>query len=563
MARQKLLTKALEKKLPPLYAQEKKGDNAIAYAKFFSPYSNWTWYATEYDPETRTFFGLIFGLETELGYFSLDEMEEVRGPAGAQGIERDAYYKPQTLGEIRRKHGEGNVAGRRGRRRGTTAGIDEDSCNLYWQYRRQEANGTYPFPPRNVGGRGHAGGRRRPTRRRSVGGAVDYAAMLEDAAGDYDAMLAAIETLINAPDIDRAVKALAPRMNLLGEFVVSKVPHKSNEMVNLIDGSDEFARALDLELGGTGRPITTSGYGRRAPRRPAPRRRPERRGVAGRRRSIRRSVGGQREYEAMLDNAAGDPVAMEQAVLALIDAAEAGDAQAVATALAPRMGMIGEVGYPISDDLVQELSNSPALSPVLDRMLESATVSGPYRPADLEELGLRPRRRRRPTIGGGCSCQQPYPRRRVVEGPSNYDDYNEDEFEDEDEFEEPLEAFCPVCDGMGVLMGGLGNLQWFRCRQCGMEFNLPAEEAGTTSGIDEDWCNLHWQYRRQEENGTYPFPPRTTAGRRRRLTGYPRGRGVRRRRRILPGCPAEIIDPRDVRGRRLPGQQRPGLPYYD
>ena len=130
MARQKLLTKALEKKLPPLYAQEKKGDNAIAYAKFFSPYSNWTWYATEYDPETRTFFGLIFGLETELGYFSLDEMEEVRGPAGAQGIERDAYYKPQTLGEIRRKHGEGNVAGRRGRKRGTTAGIDEDSCNL-------------------------------------------------------------------------------------------------------------------------------------------------------------------------------------------------------------------------------------------------------------------------------------------------------------------------------------------------------------------------------------------------------------------------------------------------
>ena len=51
----KLLTKELEKKLPSLYEQDGKGDEAIAYAKFFDPCGSWTWYATEYDPKTREF----------------------------------------------------------------------------------------------------------------------------------------------------------------------------------------------------------------------------------------------------------------------------------------------------------------------------------------------------------------------------------------------------------------------------------------------------------------------------------------------------------------------------
>jgi len=97
----KLLTKAIEKALPPLYSQDDKGDDAVAYAKFFHPASSWTWYATEYDPESRVFFGLVIGFETELGYFSLDELESVR--VRGLGIERDLYFKPTTLGEIRRK----------------------------------------------------------------------------------------------------------------------------------------------------------------------------------------------------------------------------------------------------------------------------------------------------------------------------------------------------------------------------------------------------------------------------------------------------------------------------
>ena len=102
----KLLTKELLAKLPALYAQEKLGDQAIAHVKFFTPDSGWTWYATEYDPETRQFFGLVDGLEVELGYFSLDELESVKGPVGL-GIERDLYWTPKTIGEIKEQLRQG------------------------------------------------------------------------------------------------------------------------------------------------------------------------------------------------------------------------------------------------------------------------------------------------------------------------------------------------------------------------------------------------------------------------------------------------------------------------
>ena len=92
----KLLTKALEKKLPALYSQEKLGEQAIAHVKFFTPTSSWTWFATEYDPKQRLFFGLVKGFETELGYFALDELESVR-------VERDLYWEPKTIAECRKE----------------------------------------------------------------------------------------------------------------------------------------------------------------------------------------------------------------------------------------------------------------------------------------------------------------------------------------------------------------------------------------------------------------------------------------------------------------------------
>lgn len=94
----KLLTKEILSKLPALYAQDGKGMNATAYVKFFDPCGSWTWFGTEFDPETRTFFGLVVGLETELGYFSLDELAAYRGRLGL-GIERDLHFTPRPLAE--------------------------------------------------------------------------------------------------------------------------------------------------------------------------------------------------------------------------------------------------------------------------------------------------------------------------------------------------------------------------------------------------------------------------------------------------------------------------------
>ena len=93
-----LLDRVSQEKLPPLYSGEEKGLEAIAQVKFFTPDSNWTWYASEFDGED-IFFGLVSGFEVELGYFSLKELQEARGPLGLP-IERDLHFEPKTLQEL-------------------------------------------------------------------------------------------------------------------------------------------------------------------------------------------------------------------------------------------------------------------------------------------------------------------------------------------------------------------------------------------------------------------------------------------------------------------------------
>jgi hypothetical protein len=97
-----LLTKANLKALPPLGSTDGKGGDTLAKVKFFTPDSNWTWYAVEYDPDAKLFFGLVDGFEMELGYFSLTELEAARGPLGLP-IERDRYFDPTPLSAIKRE----------------------------------------------------------------------------------------------------------------------------------------------------------------------------------------------------------------------------------------------------------------------------------------------------------------------------------------------------------------------------------------------------------------------------------------------------------------------------
>jgi len=99
----KLLTKEILSKLPPLYSQENNPDPTV-WVKFFDPTGSWTWYATEGSAEGEDFyfFGLVQGFEDELGMFSLKELTKFRGKFGL-GIERDRYFKPVPLSQIKRR----------------------------------------------------------------------------------------------------------------------------------------------------------------------------------------------------------------------------------------------------------------------------------------------------------------------------------------------------------------------------------------------------------------------------------------------------------------------------
>lgn len=93
-----LLTKEILRRLPGLDRDDEY--DATVQVKFFDPCGRWTWYAVAYDPEDKLFFGYVVGPfdETcdEWGYFSLEELESVRGSLGL-GIERDLYFKPQLM----------------------------------------------------------------------------------------------------------------------------------------------------------------------------------------------------------------------------------------------------------------------------------------------------------------------------------------------------------------------------------------------------------------------------------------------------------------------------------
>lgn len=93
-----LLTQKDRKRLPPLYSQES-NQNQIVQVHFFDVISNWSWYAIEFDGED-IFFGLVLGLEKELGYFSLLEFIEVNRKAGFSRIVKDSAFQPQSVKEI-------------------------------------------------------------------------------------------------------------------------------------------------------------------------------------------------------------------------------------------------------------------------------------------------------------------------------------------------------------------------------------------------------------------------------------------------------------------------------
>jgi hypothetical protein len=97
-----LLPDEIKETLPELYSGEKLGLDALARVKFFTPDSQWYWYASEFDGQDLC-FGLVAGLEIELGYFSVRELRGLQGSLGLP-IERDLSFEPQSLGDLMERH---------------------------------------------------------------------------------------------------------------------------------------------------------------------------------------------------------------------------------------------------------------------------------------------------------------------------------------------------------------------------------------------------------------------------------------------------------------------------
>lgn len=103
--RQKLLTAAIRKALPKLYAMEKTPvDDVIVQVRFFHPYGRGTWFITEFDGEDMMFGAVDLGMGSiDFGYISLSELESLKGPGGVQAIERDAHFTPKPWREARKE----------------------------------------------------------------------------------------------------------------------------------------------------------------------------------------------------------------------------------------------------------------------------------------------------------------------------------------------------------------------------------------------------------------------------------------------------------------------------
>jgi len=100
----KLLTKEIEAKFKEIGSQEC-NPNPLIIVKFFNPTGAGTWYATEYNPETKMFFGYvsIFGDHNdEWGDFSLEKLENVKCGFGL-GIERDLHFGYQNINSVIKK----------------------------------------------------------------------------------------------------------------------------------------------------------------------------------------------------------------------------------------------------------------------------------------------------------------------------------------------------------------------------------------------------------------------------------------------------------------------------
>ena len=96
----KLIPQTLLSDIPDLYETEGQLD-PILRVKLFTPDSCFSWYVIELSKsDSNTCYGFVEGLNSELGYFTLEELESIHGPLGL-AIERDLSFEPTILSTIK------------------------------------------------------------------------------------------------------------------------------------------------------------------------------------------------------------------------------------------------------------------------------------------------------------------------------------------------------------------------------------------------------------------------------------------------------------------------------
>jgi hypothetical protein len=73
----------------------------VVHARFFIPNGGLSWYVIEGQVEKNeyTFYGILDTVETKFCYFSLREIEFIRGPGGTT-VQRDPEFQAKPISQI-------------------------------------------------------------------------------------------------------------------------------------------------------------------------------------------------------------------------------------------------------------------------------------------------------------------------------------------------------------------------------------------------------------------------------------------------------------------------------
>ena len=90
-----LITERMAENVPNILStSEIDNKDKLVQAIYFVPFRDWTWYLTELDQNSNLAFGLVAGHEVEWGYFSIDELKEIKA-------ERLLNFTPKTFEELK------------------------------------------------------------------------------------------------------------------------------------------------------------------------------------------------------------------------------------------------------------------------------------------------------------------------------------------------------------------------------------------------------------------------------------------------------------------------------